>query len=85
MRRFKLVFALGAALIVAGAIAGPAGAETPPGRGASSAGLLNATGKVSLQDFHFVIRPMEQLSLNFVASNSPDQPGVKDPGGDVEP
>ena len=85
MRRFGLGLALGAALALGGTFGGPVAAEPPPGRSASTAGLANAFGKVSMQDFHFVTKPMASISLNIVSANDPDQPGVRPGGGVVEP
>ena len=86
MRRLKLmVTATGAAAAMVIGLAGPASAADPPGRGASAGGLLNAFGKVSLQDFGSKEVPTESLSLNFVKSQDPEQPGTTPGGGDVEP
>lgn len=77
MRRLKrMVLAVGAAMVMLMGLAGPAGAEpneNARGRGASTGGLTQAQlANVDLQN----TKPLEQVTLNFVRSQNPEQPGV---------
>jgi len=73
MRRLKLmVLAVGAAMVMLVGLAGPAGAADPPGRGASTRGLVTALGKVTLSDV---------LISNIAMAQDPNQPGVTPGGG----
>ena len=83
MNGLRLALTIAAAALAAGALMDPAAADGM-GRAASTPGLVNAAGKVNLQDISFD-RPMESLSLNFTRANDPEQPGVTPGDGGIEP
>ena len=87
MRRLKVtVLAVGAAMVMSIGFAAPAGAADPPGRSASNRGLVTALIKQSaVQDDIGNEKLTEQVSLNIIQANNPDQPGVTPGGGGVEP
>jgi len=85
MKRLKLmVLAIGVAMAMLLAFSGPAGAADPPGRGASTTGLATGLANVDLQNI-LNAKPLEQVTLNFIAAQDPEQPGVTPGGGGVEP
>ena len=85
MKKFKLLaltLILGTALQ---AFSGSVSADEPRGRGASAGALSHVTIKFSDLLVSGRDVPIEQISLNFAKSISPEQPGVRPGGGDFEP
>ena len=84
MARSRSLASLTLAAGMVAAASGAVGAADPPGRGASDRGLTEAAGKVNVQDLS-TVQPLESLSLNFIRSNDPEQPGTSPGGGDPAP
>jgi hypothetical protein len=87
MRRVKFMIpAVGATVFMVTGLVAPAGAASPPGRGASSGGLTNALIKqTAVQDDVGNVIPTENVTLNLIMAQDPDQPGVTPGGRGVEP
>jgi hypothetical protein len=86
-----MIPAVGAAMVVAIGLAGPAGAGgkagIDPGRGASTGGLVNAgtKGGFDLKGNKGGVKALEEVTQNIVMAQDPDQPGVTPGGGGVAP
>ena len=66
------------------AVAGPAAAADPPGRGASAQGLTNAYVKQAIAT-DGLGEGLANVDLQNTLAASPEQPGVIPGGGDIEP
>jgi hypothetical protein len=79
-----MVLAVATAMFMLVALAGPASAADPRGRGASVGGLTEAAVNVSTGGGGSEV-PTESISLNIVKSQDPTQPGTTPGGGGLEP